>query len=283
MDATPEEVNPGDVLTYTIHLTNTGQLHMTNLVITDTLPGGLIYMPGSAGNGQYDPRSRHLTWSLATLDVGAGATFRFQGRVRGDALDDFIVNRAEVLGEGLASPVQAQVSVGVTRHAVIPPQGGVLETPSGRLRMEFPPGAVDRPVRVRYAPRPLRTLDRFLARFDLTAWEDAADQVPVARFHTPVTLIFHYTTADMQSLNPTSLRISWFDEGHGQWVPLPSRVDTAQQTVTAQTDHFSLFGVAGTSGEPPQGMGFSYIQLTTVLGQPVTVLGSGSLVVSASV
>jgi uncharacterized repeat protein (TIGR01451 family) len=53
--ADQEVVSPGDLLTYIIVLTNTTGAVMEGLVVSDPLPDGLAYLPGSAGDGNYDP------------------------------------------------------------------------------------------------------------------------------------------------------------------------------------------------------------------------------------
>jgi uncharacterized repeat protein (TIGR01451 family) len=46
----PGPINPGDVITYTITLTNSGSADATGLVITDVVPTYTIYLPGSAAS-----------------------------------------------------------------------------------------------------------------------------------------------------------------------------------------------------------------------------------------
>ncbi len=47
VDVNGGEVEPGDVLTYTINFTNSGQDGATNVRLTDPLPAGTTYVPGS--------------------------------------------------------------------------------------------------------------------------------------------------------------------------------------------------------------------------------------------
>lgn len=47
LDVNGGEVEPGDVLTYTIHFNNSGQDGATNVVLTDPIPAGTTYVPGS--------------------------------------------------------------------------------------------------------------------------------------------------------------------------------------------------------------------------------------------
>ncbi len=47
VDVNGGEVEPGDVLTYTIHFNNSGQDGATNVVLNDPIPAGTTYVPGS--------------------------------------------------------------------------------------------------------------------------------------------------------------------------------------------------------------------------------------------
>ena len=50
---------------------------VANAVITDPIPAGLSYVDGSASNGGvYDPNSRTLTWTFATLSASGSVTFQ---------------------------------------------------------------------------------------------------------------------------------------------------------------------------------------------------------------
>jgi uncharacterized repeat protein (TIGR01451 family) len=58
-------VRPGDALTYTITLHNTGRRGSAGIVLTDTLPIETTYLPGSASDGgRYDPARRQIVWTL---------------------------------------------------------------------------------------------------------------------------------------------------------------------------------------------------------------------------
>jgi uncharacterized repeat protein (TIGR01451 family) len=68
----------GDTLTYTLAYTGSGPI--TNAIITDVLPVGLDYVVGSAEGDanftfvDYDPTTRTLTWTAATLpDPASGS------------------------------------------------------------------------------------------------------------------------------------------------------------------------------------------------------------------
>ncbi|MSP11967.1 MAG: DUF11 domain-containing protein [Chloroflexi bacterium] len=61
---TPRVVTGGDVVTYTISLSNTGTITATGVAVTDTLPAAMQYVPGSATGGlTYITATRTLLWT----------------------------------------------------------------------------------------------------------------------------------------------------------------------------------------------------------------------------
>ncbi len=255
--AEPEVASPGDLITYTIVLTNSAGGAMEGLVISDPLPDGLAYKPHSAGDGDYDPRTKTLTWDIQELAAGAFLSLTFQARVRGDVLGELVVNLAEVTGRGLADPVQAQATVAVVSRALINPQGGVLVSPSGRVRVEFPGGAVPHPIWAIYRLREVHQLPPsqpgLALRFDLTG-EVATDEntaPPFTQFDKPVQL-----TVDMTELVDEAALgeyqrpfVGYLDEATGRWVHLPLVEQQVGPVLTVEVDHFSTFG-GGVEGDP---------------------------------
>ncbi len=105
----PTVVFPGDLLTYTLSLANQGQGVLSGLTVSDTLPDGLIYLPGSATAGDFDPRTRRFVWQVSAL-ASDSQQASFQARVRGDVREDLIVNRAEVRGGVWLSPCKPRLA-----------------------------------------------------------------------------------------------------------------------------------------------------------------------------
>ena len=69
--ATPDPVYVGDVLVYTIQVTNMGQ-RATQLVITDTVPDKTQYIYGSVSAGGTESNGE-LRWELLLLQPGESA------------------------------------------------------------------------------------------------------------------------------------------------------------------------------------------------------------------
>lgn len=77
--ASPNAVDTGDEILYTIHVQNSGQL-ATNLLITDSLPVDTTYVTGSASGGGVLVGDE-LQWQLLSLDSGESASFTFRALV----------------------------------------------------------------------------------------------------------------------------------------------------------------------------------------------------------
>ena len=91
-DPTP---TPGEVLTYTIEVSNGGPSTATGVEIADHLPAGLEYVSSHASQGAYHPGT-HL-WRVGRLAVGGTASLQMRARVTHDASGS-IVNTASVRG-----------------------------------------------------------------------------------------------------------------------------------------------------------------------------------------
>lgn len=73
----------GDVITYTVVLTNTGPVAATSIVISDTHSAGLSLVPGSitASVGTFIPGGSGGDWSIASLPANSTATLIFSASV----------------------------------------------------------------------------------------------------------------------------------------------------------------------------------------------------------
>lgn len=81
----------------------------------------------------------------------------------------------------------------------------------------------------------------------------------VTAFNKPVTLTFTYADSQVSGLNESTLKVNYWDASNSIWVVLPSVVNTAANTVTATTTHFTYFAVLGETST------------TTVVKETVTV------------
>jgi uncharacterized repeat protein (TIGR01451 family) len=110
-DANGAPVRPGDTLTWTITLTNTGNAPAENVVVTDPVDPSLQnVIPGQGG--VFNAVTRIITWSqtttpqLASLAAGASLTLSFTATVAKPLDNDTTIqNQATVTGKDFPAPV----------------------------------------------------------------------------------------------------------------------------------------------------------------------------------
>ncbi|GAF69899.1 unnamed protein product, partial [marine sediment metagenome] len=70
---TPDPVNAGENITYTVTVTNNGPSDATGLVLTDTLPAGVTFGSATPTQGSCSETGGVVTCNLGSLAVGANA------------------------------------------------------------------------------------------------------------------------------------------------------------------------------------------------------------------
>lgn len=79
-DENPVSVNAGDIVTYKLTVQNNGTALAKNVVITDTIPSGLILLEQSLSNAQIGADNT-ITWAIGDLEAGTSRSVTFQVRV----------------------------------------------------------------------------------------------------------------------------------------------------------------------------------------------------------
>jgi uncharacterized repeat protein (TIGR01451 family) len=138
------QANQGDLVTYTITLSNNGPDAATNIVVQDRLPVGLNYQSDAPSQGVY-VRATGI-WNAGDLANGAVATLTLRGVFDAGLAAVTVVNRAFVTAADQADPNVANdrdsVGVAITnadlRLAVfaLPPDPDVGDTLTFRVRVD---------------------------------------------------------------------------------------------------------------------------------------------------
>ena len=127
-----------------------------------------------------------------------------------------------------------------------------MVTNNGQIKVVFPPGAVDVPIIVHFAPQPLpaplNDLQPILA-FNLTAQDEQG--IPVTTFSLPILILIRYSDGDVTKIDEASLTIYYQDAASGQWTALLTLVDAANNLAWATTAHLTQFVLAGTQMATP--------------------------------
>jgi uncharacterized repeat protein (TIGR01451 family) len=92
LTADPPWAAPDEVVTFTVTAANPWRAALPGLVLTDTLPAGLVYVAGSTVGFTDTPKANQLTWPAGELAAGAVITGSFQARVQDLALGETVTN-----------------------------------------------------------------------------------------------------------------------------------------------------------------------------------------------
>jgi hypothetical protein len=126
IDVNGDEVLPGDQLDYRIEVVNSASTPLTNVTVSDYIPLGTDYIPGTIfGTGADDSGLPRLFWRLGTLAPGQVATIGFSVVVRTD------------IGQG--SEILNQAFINTDQTGVVPSDNPV--TPVRRDPTTIPVGA----------------------------------------------------------------------------------------------------------------------------------------------
>ena len=116
-------VNPGDTLTYTITVSNDGDVEANDIILIDRLDTNLEFI--SSEGGAYDPSTHTVIYKIDALNPNEKKTFTLVTRVKDDVTSDTTINNtALVLGNDNDEEVPSNE---VTTTVVEPPKDEVIE------------------------------------------------------------------------------------------------------------------------------------------------------------
>ncbi len=113
-----DPVEAGAALVYTLSYGNTGNDSAANTMLTDVLPGNVLFVSASDG-GTYDASSRTVTWSLGSLAAGATGTVTLSVQVGAPLANGTqLLNNAAINADN-AQPTAASAVTTVNSHPVM--------------------------------------------------------------------------------------------------------------------------------------------------------------------
>ena len=181
-------------------------------------------------------------------------------------LGKFDVDKGYDLSASLPGGLSTLLESSKVAGNINPDQGGSLQDQLGRIKVQFPAGAVDAETTILLTDVATEGDDNgHLRRFVLEG-VDANGEV-VDTFNAAYSMELHYTDEELAAagLDEASLRCTWLDESTGEWQPVPSTVDTVNNIVTCQVDHFTEFALHGdtTAVEQPTMNNFIFLPVVT--------------------
>jgi uncharacterized repeat protein (TIGR01451 family) len=131
-------VEPGTVITYTLDYHSDGSAAVSGIVLTDALPAGVTYVPGSiwpAMQGN-DSDPRELRWSVGNLASGMSASAGFRATVDNNVSDETRITNTFTVDSLETKPVESPpvvhivhvpaASFVITKTAA-PPDGSIVQ------------------------------------------------------------------------------------------------------------------------------------------------------------
>jgi len=98
------ECHPGDILTYTINYSNTGNLNLTKVILTDAVPADTTVVNGSiSGGGSIN--DSNITWNIGNLGIGASGTQSFRVIVHGNLVNGTLIRNVATIDSNETSPI----------------------------------------------------------------------------------------------------------------------------------------------------------------------------------
>ncbi len=115
---TPDPVQAGAQLTYTLAWTVTGNSPVTNLVLTDPIPTNTTFVSATNG-GAYDAGSNAITWSLGNHVPGDSGSVSFIVTVATPLIDDTILTNTATIDSAENNPVSDTEQTTVASSAAL--------------------------------------------------------------------------------------------------------------------------------------------------------------------
>jgi len=111
---------PGEVLTYTLTLQNTGTADATEVTVVDPIPGQTVYLPGSAtGGASYDEATNRIFWS-GPVPSGEQVALSFAVRIMRPLPDGTVIENAATIDDGARRPFTRTAATLITAPDLTP-------------------------------------------------------------------------------------------------------------------------------------------------------------------
>ncbi len=249
--AEPEGAAPGEVVTFTLVLSNASDAIVKGLVVSATVPDGLEWILSQPG-WTFDAEAKRARANVGDLAPSAGMTLTLPLQVA-EPVDTLATLMVEAICDGATcASGRASVYVAYPTRTTIGPGGGTLVSSDNRVRVEFPVGAVNQSVEVRYRPTRVKVLSpqvhgqAMAFQFDLDAL--ASDRA-VTHFAQPLTLTVSLNgLIDLNNLPEGMYTFLAYQTPEGAWQHLdpPYYVNRQAGTISARVDHFTGYGAGVT-------------------------------------
>lgn len=163
----------------------------------------------------------------------------------------------------------------LAQETISPTSETTVATEDGSITIEVPAGAVTAEAELVIRERSCTDTPEPPSGYKVTGNCFSIEMTQDLATGVMVTIVVKYSDADVEAAGGDAnlLKLAYYDEEAEDWVVLDTTVDTANKTLTAQTDHFSTWSIlAKTKGGGPPAWIWIVIGLGVVLVATASVL-----------
>ena len=278
--ASPIQAKNGEEVAFTFDVTNNGKTPAVNLRFSNVLPAEFNFIPNDAAGFVFDVQSRELTWNAPELPAGKSIVVSYTVLIDSQSVNAQIVDSASLNADGLKEPLNFEASIvlvsGDDSLTVLDEKGGealgirdqvrvaltenTLKTP-GAISITEITGLEDAPPLV------------FELGLKLSQPENALSLIPAETITRETDKLIPFEAVEAEFNKPVELSVSLdelgnlatlgadqtpflvtLDEASGVWVRMPLKsINRETNTITAELEHFSTWGVGIGSSFPASG------------------------------
>ena len=279
--ASPGQAKNGEEITFTLKFTNNGKTPVAGLHFSNILPAEFNYVPNDDAGFVFDAQTRALTWkAIADLPAGESLLLTYSVLIESQIVNAQVFDSASLNADGLKEPLTLETSIIFVSDGdtltLLDEKGGEALGIRDQVKVTLSENSLEALGAVSISE--ISDLEDapplvFELGLKLPRPENAQSLVPPAALSQETDRLISFEAVEAEFNNPVELSISLdelgdlttlgadqtpylvtLDEASGVWVRVPlKRIDRETNTITAELEHFSTWGVGFGPSFPTNG------------------------------
>ncbi len=154
-------------------------------------------------------------------------------------------------GGGTTTPTTiTTVTTPAVSKTVAGVDGGTMETSDSKAGLTIPENLASGNVSMAVTPKAsssytVPSVNSAAVASQVYDYTLSVGGVSLTQFTKSVTLTFKYSESDISGINEDTLKVYYWDAANSNWVAVGGTLDKANNTITAEVSHLTIFGVFG--------------------------------------
>ena len=270
----------GEEVAFTLHLTNSGKTPVTNLYFSNVLPAEFTLLPSDDSKFVFVEKTREVTWGVTELPAGESATLTYAILIESNTVNAQIFDSASLSADGLKEHLAFETSIflvgGDDSLTLLNEKGGDAIGARGQVKVTLTENTLDAPGAISITEiSGLADAPPLVFELGLKSSqpESALSLVSPEILTRETDKLIPFETVEAKFREPVELSVSLdqlgnlstlgadqmpflvtLDEASGVWVRVPLKsIDRETNTITAELNHFSTWGVGFGPSFPTNG------------------------------